>query len=175
MKGRSLFEIIFDMLQVIADGVEVPTRIIQAAFVQSSYAKLLPVLESKGLVVSERHGAYRRYKATVKGFNLANDYIRLKQAVNPLKWRGKVGQLQVFCTFCDGGGHDLCIGGSCLCRKINPELHRKTIINEVPATTGNEREGVPRGTRETAQPPIQETARIPLQRNGWRSEESDKT
>lgn len=41
-----------------------------------------------------------------------------------MKWRGKKNHLVVFCPMCDGGNHSLCQLASCLCRRINPELHK---------------------------------------------------
>ena len=79
---RSLLEMTYDALEKIGEGIEVPTRILQASFLNSvTWKKVIPRLERGGFVRSFRVGKYVRYKITEEGWNAVNDYVRLRRVI----------------------------------------------------------------------------------------------
>jgi len=78
-------EIYIDILKVVSEGAEKPTRIMYRA--NLSWPRLQDYLDSlvrQGLLVEEEMGERRRYRGTEKGFRVLNYFSAVKRELPSL-------------------------------------------------------------------------------------------
>ena len=82
---RSRLEIYVDILKVVSEGTEKPTRIMYRA--NLSWPRLQEYLDSlirQGLLVEEERGERRRYRGTEKGFRVLRYFRAVKRELPSL-------------------------------------------------------------------------------------------
>ncbi|MGI0091689.1 MAG: winged helix-turn-helix domain-containing protein [Nitrososphaerales archaeon] len=77
---RSRIETAFDVLCVIGNGTEKPTRIMYRANLSWTIMHLyVDSLTKKGLILAEETGGKRRYRLSDKGRQIMQQYLSIKQ------------------------------------------------------------------------------------------------
>jgi predicted transcriptional regulator len=82
-KRRSSFQITIDVLTVIAQGEQRPTRIMYASNLSwKSLKSTLNHLVSKGYIINDNFEPKKKYSITVKGRDILNYYNHLEELVH---------------------------------------------------------------------------------------------